>query len=178
MRKYIKLILEVFPIFIVTYLIFHYLLLPVTISGNSMYPYLKDDEISIMDAIHTGKNDIKRFDIVVLYSDDLGKLIIKRVIGLPGETVSYKDDKLYINGQYYEENYLDKNYVEESKSNYQTISFTEDFEVKLKDDELYVLGDNRIVSLDSRAFVPIQYKDIKAKNGLVIFPFNEMKWMD
>ena len=72
MRKYIKLILEVFPIFIVTYLIFHYLLLPVTISGNSMYPYLKDDEISMMDAIHTGKNDIKRFDIVVLYSDDLG----------------------------------------------------------------------------------------------------------
>ena len=48
-------------------------------------------------------------------------------------------------------------------------------EVKLKDDELYVLGDNRIVSLDSRAFGPIQYKDIKAKNGLVIFPFNEIR---
>ena len=178
MKKNLKLILEVLSLFVVTYLIFHYLLLPVTINGHSMYPYLQDDEVLIMDAVHTGKDDIKRFDIVVLYSDDLGKLIIKRVIGLPGETVIYKDDKLYVNGQYYQEDFLNQDYVEESKKNHQTTHFTDDFEVTLTDDEYYVLGDNRIVSLDSRALGPIIHKDIKAKNGLVVYPFNEMKWMD
>ena len=54
MRKYIKLILEVFPIFIVTYLIFHYLLLPVTISGNSMYPYEGSDEQGVYVSEMTG----------------------------------------------------------------------------------------------------------------------------
>lgn len=178
MKKCLKLILEVLSLFVVTSLVFHYLLLPVTISGNSMYPNLKDNEISIMDAIHTEKNDIKRFDIVVLYSDNLGKLIIKRVIGLPGETITYKDDKLYVNGQYYQEDFLSQDYIEESKKNHQIAHFTDDFEITLTDDEFYVLGDNRIVSLDSRALGPIKHKDIKAKNGLVVYPFNQMKWMD
>lgn len=178
MKKYLKLILELVLIFIITFVTFHYVLLPVTISGDSMYPTLKDNEISLMDAWHKNKDDIKRFDIVVVYSDYLDKLIIKRVIGLPGEKIVYKDDKLYINDQYYKEEFLNEKYINEIKKEKGLTNFTDDFEIVLDDDELFVLGDNRVVSLDSRALGPILYDDIKARNGIVFYPFNEMKWMD
>lgn len=178
MKKYIKLILELVIIFLITFVTFHYILLPVTISGDSMYPTLKDQEISVMDAWHTDNSDIQRFDIVVVYSNYLDKLIIKRVIGLPGEKITYKDDKLYIDDQYYKEEFLDKKYINEIEKERGLTHFTDDFEIQLDDDELFVLGDNRIVSLDSRAFGPVSYNDIKARNGIVFYPFNEMKWMD
>ena len=178
MKKYLKYILELVIIFVITFVTFHYILLPVTISGDSMYPTLKDEEISMMDAWHTQKDDIKRFDIIVVRSEYLDKLIIKRVIGLPGEKIVYKDDKLYINDQYYKEDYLDKKYVEETKKEKGLTNFTDDFEIQLNDDELLVLGDNRIVSVDSRVLGPISYDDIKAKNGIIFYPFSEMKWMD
>lgn len=178
MKKYLKNISEFIIIFIIIFITFHYILLPVTISGDSMYPTLKNEEISMMDAWHIQKDDIKRFDIVVVRSDVLDNLIIKRVIGLPGEKLVYKDDKLYINDHYCKENYLDKKYVKNIKKEKGLINFTDDFEIQLNNDEIFVLGDNRIVSVDSRVLGPISYNDIKAKNGIVFYPFNEMKWMD
>lgn len=178
MKKYVKTIIETILIVIIAFVVFHYVLLPVSINGDSMYPFLQDGEFSLMDALHTGKDDIDRFDIVVLYYQELDKLIIKRVIGLPGETIEYKDDKLYIDGEYYQESFLESSYVEQSKKDHQLKCFTDDLTITLKDDELFVLGDNRMISLDSRTFGPVSYKDIKAKNGLVLYPFNQMKWME
>lgn len=178
MKKYIKFIIELLIIFVVTFVTFHYILLPVTISGDSMYPTLKDGEISLMNGWSKDSDDIKRFEIVVVYSQYLDKMIIKRVIGLPGEKVTYKDDKLYINGEYYKEDFLDEDYVNDIKKEKNLVSFTEDFEIQLSDDELFVLGDNRTVSLDSRTLGPITHDDIKARNGIIFYPFSEMKWMD
>ena len=164
MRKYIKLILEVFPIFIVTYLIFHYLLLPVTISGNSMYPYLKDDEISIMDAIHTGKNDIKRFDVVVLKYN--GEKLIKRVIGLPGEHVEYKDGNLYIDGFLIEDTY-GKTGTDDFKL--ETLGY-----LNIPGDMYFVVGDNRSNSADSRILGLIKKEDILGSVSYRIFPLTKI----
>ena len=104
----------------------------------------------------------------------MDKDIVKRVIGLPGDTLVYRDDKLYINGTYYDEKYLNKDYIAKAKIKYQTELFTNDFEITLNDDEIFVLGDNRLQSADSRTLGTFKYSDIIGKKGLVIFPLKNM----
>ena len=113
---------------------------PIQIVGNSMFPTLKDGEIGICTRI----SNISRFDIVVVNQD--GKKIIKRVIGLPNETIEYKDNQLYINNSL----------VKDSKK----VGFTKDFKVKLGSDEYFCMGDNREHSLDSRKYGGYSRKQI------------------
>lgn len=123
-----------------------------------MYPTLQDKEFMILNKISL-KQGINRFDIVVVQENN--KYIIKRVIGLPGESVMYKDSKLYINGKVIEDNY--------SKTT------TNDFDnVVLGENEYFVMGDNRAVSSDSRIIGPVNIENIKGKTNLIIFPFNKM----
>lgn len=157
-KKWLKenLLFTILLLIIIIIRIFFYS--PIRVNGSSMYPTLQDKEFMILNKIGLQKG-INRFDIVVVESN--GKYIIKRVIGLPGESVMYSDNKLYINGKVIEDNY--------SKSE------TENFEnVILKDDEYFVMGDNREVSKDSRVIGPINVKNIKGKTNLVIFPFNKL----
>lgn len=131
---------------------------PIRVNGTSMYPTLQDKEFMILNKISL-KQGINRFDIVVVQENN--KYIIKRVIGLPGESVMYKDNKLYINGKVIEDNY--------SKTT------TNDFDnVILGENEYFVMGDNRAVSSDSRIIGPVNIKNIKGKTNLIIFPFNKM----
>ena len=124
-----------------------------------MYPTLKDKDIMILDETAYYFKDIKRFDIVVVKAP--GELIIKRVIGLPGEKIMYEDGKLYINGKYVKENYEHEG--------------TDDFaEVKIGKNEYFVMGDNRDNSLDSRYFGPFNKKKIRGKTNLTIFPFKRI----
>lgn len=123
-----------------------------------MHPTLQDKEFMILNKISL-KQGINRFDIVVVQENN--KYIIKRVIGLPGESVMYKDNKLYINGKVVEDNY--------SKTT------TNDFDnVVLGENEYFVMGDNRAVSSDSRIIGPVNIKNIKGKTNLIIFPFNKI----
>ena len=88
--------------------------------------------------------------------------IIKRVIGLPGESVMYEEGKLYINGKCVEDSY--------------SLSSTKDFDnIVLKEDEYFVLGDNREVSKDSRMIGPVKKEQILGKTRLVIFPFTKIR---
>lgn len=131
---------------------------PIRVNGTSMYPTLQDKEFMILNKISL-KQGINRFDIVVVQENN--KYIIKRVIGLPVESVMYKDSKLYINGKVIEDNY--------SKTT------TNDFDnVVLGENEYFVMGDNRAVSSDSRIIGPVNIKNIKGKTNLIIFPFNKM----
>ena len=157
-KKWLKenLLFTILLLIIIIIRIFFYS--PIRVNGSSMYPTLQDKEFMILNKIGLQKG-INRFDIVVVESN--GKYIIKRVIGLPGESVMYSDNKLYINGKVIEDNY--------SKSE------TENFEnVILKDNEYFVMGDNREVSKDSRVIGPVNIKNIKGKTNLVIFPFNKL----
>lgn len=105
-----------------------------SISGNSMYPTLKDKQVVRVSKI----KEINRFDIVIAKKHD-NYLIVKRVIGLPDERVEYKDNHLYINEKPVTEDFIDL---------YSTK--TEDFVYTLKDNEYFLLGDNREYSTDSR----------------------------
>lgn len=128
---------------------------PIQVSGTSMYPTLKDGEVGISYILPVKLRKIKRFDIVVVYSDKLNEYLIKRVVGLPGETVEYRNSKLFINGSLVDEDFLSDTYT----SKYEV--FTDNTEViKLGKDEYYCVGDNRPNSSDSRILGPFKFKQI------------------
>ena len=110
----------------------------------------------ILDIIGYRTSRLKRFDIVVV---DNGKdYLIKRVIGLPGEEIEYKDNKLYVNGKEVNDKYGNGK--------------TSDFKVKVGKNKYFVLGDNRTNSLDSRYYGSFNKKKILGKTSFTVFPFN------
>lgn len=177
-KTIIKTAIEIIVLIITTFFVFKYVLLLVEVDGSSMYPTLYNGDIAVINALNIDEDDIKRFDIVILETNGINKKIVKRVIGLPGETIIYNNDRLYVDGVYFEEKFLDKEYIEETKGTYNTDLFTDDFEVIVGDDELFVLGDNRLKSADSRKYGAFKYEDIIGKKGIVLYPFSNMKWME
>lgn len=136
---------------------------PVQVNGTSMYPTLVDGEVGIVNIIDRKIEGLKRFDIVVIKLDD--KYIIKRVIGLPGETVSYREGKLYINDKKMNETFLNTSYAKEYDG-----TFMEDIEpITLSDDEYYCLGDNRPNSADSRVYGPFHSSQIISRSLYVLY---------
>ena len=112
-------------------------------------------------------SSITRFDIVVIKYD--GDLIIKRVIGLPGDKVEMQNNKLYINDKAYDETYL------ASGTNTPNFSVMDINNTETIPEGYYlVLGDNREESKDSRSIGLIKRKDIKGKASLTIFPFTRI----
>lgn len=144
------------------WVVMNFIFKPVAVIGDSMYPVLENDELIITDQISYTFTSPKRFDIIVVYSPREEKNVIKRVIGLPNETVQYRGDSLYIDGKPVYEYFIDEEYksevVEDEKN------FTNDFgPVKLNEGEYFVCGDNRVVSKDSRHFGVVEQEDIVAK---------------
>ena len=159
-------------VIVIVLLVKQFLFSPVMVSGESMINTLKDRDIMIMDKISLSTSPIKRFEIVVITYKD--RYLIKRVVGLPGETIEYKNDKLYVNGKYVKETFLDQSFKEQKKREMESPLFTNNFKVTLKKGEYYVLGDNRLNSVDSRALGTFTIKDFKARGGIILYPFNKM----
>lgn len=160
MEKVKKIIKEIIPyviILIVVLLIKTYIFTPVIVNGPSMMDTLHNKDIMILNKIGMKTNGIKRFDIVVIQTKN--SKIIKRVIALPGETIKYEDNILYINGKIVEDSYG------------KDITYDID-ELKVPKDEYFVLGDNRNDSVDSRIIGTIKEKDILGKTDFIIYPFN------
>ena len=125
---------------------------------------LKNNDIMILNKLSYKNNDIKRFDIVVVKNNN--ELIIKRVIGLPGEKISYKNNELFVNGKKVKENF--KKVKDDNLEDY-----TIDNEVVPKG-YYFVLGDNRPESADSRIIGYIKKDKILGKCSFIIFPFNRI----
>lgn len=138
-----------------------YVLTTAEVIGTSMEPNLVDGNIMLVDQLSSRLNKIERFDIIV-FKYDSPSYLIKRVIGLPGETVKYIDNKLYINNELINEKF---------KTNGQV----EDFEIVVAENNYFVMGDNRIDSVDSRKFGPISKDKIIGKPFIVVWPLNNFK---
>ena len=136
--------------------------------GESMYPTFYDNDILILNKLKYRFSDIERGDVVALRFEDTNYLI-KRVIGLPGEVVEFKDNQLYVNGEVVEEDYLEDDVI------------TEDFQLsqigydKIPEGMYFVLGDNREHSTDSRELGLVTERDILGETSIRIFPFNRIK---
>lgn len=156
-KNFIKGLIPYVIIVLVVVLIRTFIVTPGIVNGESMEDTLFDGDFVLVNKIGLWFG-IDRFDIVVVkYEDDT---IIKRVIGLPGETVKYANNVLYIND-------------EEVKTPIE-FEITDDFTMKVGNDEYIVLGDNRNISKDSRVIGPVSKKSIKGKVGFVLFPFKDM----
>ena len=165
MKETVKNILSYVLVIALALLIKEYIFSPIKVNGPSMNPTLFDGDIMILNEIGYYLNGVKRFDIVVVDTDD--DKIIKRVIGLPGESVEYKDNKLYINGKQVDDPYPSTK--------------TDDFSIqdvgheKVPGDTYFVMGDNRDDSLDSRypEVGVIRKSKILGRAKFVIWPFNK-----
>lgn len=162
MNKKKKEIIEYIVLIVVILLIRTYLFVPIMVSGNSMVPTLNNGDVMILNKFSYLVNDIERFDIVVV--DYENEYIIKRVIGLPGDYVEYKNDILYVNGKKIKEVY-DREYTEDFNLNDLNIE-------KIPNNYYLVLGDNRPISKDSRKIGLIDKKNIKGSTNFILFPFS------
>ena len=152
MKEYLPYIIVI----IIVLLIKAFIVTPIRVNGPSMLDTLEDKDIMILDEVSFKCKGLKRFDIVVVnYKNEK---IIKRVVGLPGETVEYKDNKLYINGEEVEEDFF--------------FFFTANVDaIKIPGNLYYVMGVNSVNLIDSRIIGPVSIKNIKGTTKLTVFPF-------
>lgn len=156
---------------IVTSLLTNFFFRPVVVDGTSMNPTLVDRDVAFSSIITNRTRDLKRFDIVVIILKERDERLVKRVIGLPNETIVYSCDHLYIDGVEIAEDFLDREYIEEYMQ-YKTGYFTNDFTYTLGENEYFCMGDNRRVSQDSRYYGPFSRNDIISVGIFRIYPFS------
>ena len=179
--------IKVFVVSAIVILLFvNFVAHPVRVDGRSMYPTLKNGEFGFTNVGGVLLNGVERGDIVVVTMEEDGQKThwVKRVIGVPGDTVSCVNDVVYINGKVLDETkYIDPDYRQSlvdkfgyfnkvpNADNTDVVDFEE---VKLKDDEYYVMGDNRPYSKDSRYVGPVKKSQIFAKKMLVLLPISDI----
>lgn len=151
-----------------------FLFTPIVVDGISMMPTLSDGDRMVVNKIGYAIGEPKRFDIVVFHAE-VQKDYIKRVIGLPGDEIEYIDDVLYVNGDPLEEPYLDQYKAEISDA-----PLTEDFKLEDKiqsktvpEGHVFVLGDNRRKSKDSRHIGVVSIDEIIGNTKLVFWPIKD-----
>lgn len=154
---------------VAVFLLTSFVVRPVQVKGNSMYPELNNASIGFSNVLGYSMNGLKRFDVAIIYVAEKDEYLVKRVIGLPGETVSYMNGRLYIDGNYVEESFLNQDYVD----SYNGTFMTDVAPITLGEDEYYCLGDNRPHSSDSRYYGPFKKENIKSKGVFIFWPFDK-----
>lgn len=157
----------------------YFLFAPIVVDGLSMMPTLHDQDRMIVNKFSYQFGKPERFDIIVFHAPE-NKDYIKRVIGLPGDSIEYRDDTLYINGEAYEEPYL-----EEYKKRVIDGPLTEPFTLEevigqetVPEGYLFVMGDNRRYSKDSRHIGAIPMEDVLGKASVIYWPLEDIRLVE
>lgn len=145
----------------------YFLVQPFYVKGSSMEPNFHDYEYLIIDELTYRFNEPQRGQVVVMRDPlDHSKYFIKRIVGLPGDTVLVEDGDVYINGDVLDETaYL--------ASTVDTFASNEHAEVTLSDHQYYVMGDNRPASFDSRRFGAIDQSEFVGRVWVRAWPFTK-----
>lgn len=142
----------------------YFFIKPFYVKGASMEPSFYDNEYLVIDEISYRFKDPQRGEIVVFrYPRDPKQFFIKRIIGLPGETIQVTGGSVFVNGEEITELYLEPG--TETKA---------EIVVTLQSDEFFVLGDNRSFSLDSRSFGPLRQEYVVGKTWIRGWPFDKI----
>ncbi len=165
-KEFFKTLLTYLMIILIVVVIRVFFIDPVRVDGRSMNTTLENGQILLLNKIVYKKGDIKRFDVVAI--DEGDKTLIKRVIGLPGEIISYKDNVLYINGKKLEDPY--------PSTKTDDFSISDIGHTKIPGDTYFVMGDNRNDSLDSRypQVGVIKKSQILGRAKVRIWPLNKI----
>jgi len=140
---------------------------PFIVSGDSMYPTFHNAEYLIVDELTYRISHPKRGDVIIFrYPNNPSRYFIKRVIGLPGETVTIKNNSVTITNKEHPEGFvLDENYLNVEVSGNQT--------TELSDTDYFVMGDNRPASSDSRAWGPLPENFIVGRALVRLMPIQK-----
>ena len=165
--KIIKLLKNLVPYIIIVILVVllrTFIITPAMVNGDSMEPTLSNNNIVLLNKLNYKIDDINRFDVVVIkYKNEK---LIKRVIGLPGEHISFQDNRLYVNGFVEIEEF---EHSETSDFNLELLGY-----LNIPGDKYFVIGDNRENSVDSRTFGLVNKEDILGYVSTRIFPLNKI----
>ena len=143
------------------------------VDGQSMEPNIHSGERIVVNKLLYRLRHPERGEIIILRAPE-GKNYIKRVIALPGETIKVKDDDVLVNGKKLKEPYLASAIKKANKEGFPYNNFDYPFDNKpavVPADSLFVMGDNRSFSKDSRSIGYIKYKDVIGKAEFVFWPF-------
>ncbi len=135
-----------------------------------MYPTFESGEYLIVDQMSYRFSEPERGDVIVFrFPQDKSKFFIKRIIGLPGETIEVAERETAITNVNGNSFILPEEYIEKEKSNVPQV-------VTLTDNEYFVMGDNRLESLDSRIWGPLKKEDIVGHAMVRLLPFSRIDW--
>lgn len=153
-----------------------FIFVPIIVDGESMKSSLENGDRMIVTKVGT----VKRFDVIVFHANEKEDYI-KRVIGLPGDKIAYKNDTLYINGKAYEEPYLENNKQELRKLYRSGVLLTENFTLtnllgyeRVPKNTFFVLGDNRRNSTDSRVIGFVPANKVVGTTNIVYWPIKNI----
>jgi signal peptidase I len=130
---------------------------PVRVAGESMAPTLHGGQVVLVDRL--GLDDLDRGDLVVFHDDEAGRTV-KRVVGLPGDRVVIRDAVLYVDDRPVEEPYVDLPSID---GLYTPTTF-------VPEDSVFVLGDNRALSIDSRELGPVALDEVEGRVVVRLWP--------
>lgn len=173
LNHFIFLVKLFFPALLILFILRGFLLIPVRVDGNSMSKTLVQGDMVLIEKI----SPIRRFDVIIFKLPNQS-IYIKRIIGLPGDTIYYKHDQLYVNDHAVKETFLFNNKCED----HALIPYTTNFTLKdltnrttIPKKSYFVLGDNRRMSKDSRSFGTIKSKYIIGKARCIYYPLHHFK---
>ena len=160
---------------VIAFVIRTFIFVPVIVEGESMLPTLHNADRMIVSKISNYVGELDRGDIVVFHATE-SKDYIKRVIAIPGDTLEYRDDVLYINGEAVEEPYLD-----EFRAQMNGFPLTENFTLEqvtgesvVPEESYFVMGDNRQNSKDSREIGFVSKEEIVGKTNFIFWPLDDI----
>lgn len=169
---------------ILVFVIRWFLFAPFIVEGPSMLPNFESGERLIVNKIIYDIREPKRGEVIVFHVPEEGRDFIKRVIGVPGDRIRLEGDDLYINGEKVEEPYL-REAIAEAKArgtlyNEGGPNFPNDWvkEDTVPEDSIFVMGDNRSNSQDSRMIGFVSEKEIVGRADLIFWPLNKLAFVN
>lgn len=173
MKKYLKWIRTVLLALLLAFVFRSYLFASYVVDGESMEPTLYDGNLLMVNKAVYDWSEIDRQQVIVFHANE-EEDYVKRVIGIPGDEIEFKNDQLYVNGVF-----LDESYLDDLRPN-DGLPFTEDFTLEeatgsatVPEGHLFVMGDNRRDSLDSRYFGFVPEDTVVGKVDIRYWPFSQ-----